>query len=169
MLRLRPYKTSDCKYLKEWISGRDEFFKWCADLFEYPLNEENIKKAQAQYDSMQNAWFFTVLDKDGEPVGFFMISNADYNNNSANIGFVVIDTEKRGLGYGKELIELAKKYAFDMLGVKRLTLKVFDDNHAAHKCYLSAGFRDTDYVKKHFDYCDRLWGCYCMEAENESG
>ena len=43
MLRLRPYKSSDAKYIVKWIDNEEDFVKWCANLITYPLTEESMK------------------------------------------------------------------------------------------------------------------------------
>ena len=34
MLRLRPYKKCDAKYIVSWIKDEISFRKWCADRYE---------------------------------------------------------------------------------------------------------------------------------------
>ena len=40
------------------------------------------------------------------------------------------------------MLLLARKYAFEILGAKRLTLGVFDNNPGAYYCYKAAGFKE---------------------------
>ena len=58
-------------------------------------------------------------------------------------GFVIVDDSKRGKGYGKQMLTLAIKYAFDIFGAEKITLGVFDNNAPAYYCYKAAGFREN--------------------------
>ena len=59
------------------------------------------------------------------------------------IGFVIVDDSKRGKGYGKCMIRMATKYAFEFLQAEKVTLGVFENNPSAYHCYKAAGFKDV--------------------------
>ena len=63
--------------------------------------------------------------------------------NSGFLGFVVVDAGERGKGYGKEMLRLAVKYAFEIASVQSLALNVFDCNKAAMGLYRNIGFEET--------------------------
>lgn len=165
MIRIRPYKQCDAQYICQWIKNEEDFAKWCANLIKYPLNYKNLSETYKNFETDDDGWLFTALDETGTPAGFFMMKNADYENSSIHMGFVIVDQSKRNQGYGKQMMMQAVKYAFEILCVKRVTLKVFDNNEQAHKCYLSAGFTDESYYKDSFKYKDEIWGCYLMSVE----
>ncbi|MBR1441007.1 MAG: GNAT family N-acetyltransferase, partial [Lachnospiraceae bacterium] len=54
----------------------------------------------------------------------------------------------RGSGYGTQMLSLGLKYAFEILGVSKVTIGVFENNEPAHKCYQKLGFRDVETVEK---------------------
>ena len=58
-----------------------------------------------------------------------------------SIGRVI--TTERGKGYGKKMVQMATKYAFEFLGAEKVTLGVFDNNPSAYHCYKAAGFKET--------------------------
>ena len=69
-----------------------------------------------------------------------------FNNTERTIvrlGFIIVDDTKRGKGYGKKMVQLATKYAFEFLGAKKVTLGVFDNNPSAYHCYKAAGFQEN--------------------------
>jgi len=165
MLRLRPYKSCDAKYIVSWISNEEEFVKWCANLIAYPFTEESMNKIQESFEKNEKGWLFTAIDKKGTPIGFMSMSKADYENDSVHLGFIIVDSSKRSNGFGKQIINQAIKYAFEILNVSRVTLKVFDNNSTAHSCYQNLGFVDEKYMKKIFPYKDEMWGCYYMAIQ----
>ncbi len=165
MLRLRPYKLSDAKFIVKWIDNEKDFMKWCANLIAYPLTEESMKGTKESFENNENGWFFTALDEKGIPVGFIAMMKADYESNSIHFGFIIVDSSKRNKGFGKQMLNQAIRYAFEILKVRRVTLKVFDNNPSAHRCYQDVGFVDEKYLEKVFPYKDEMWGCYDMAIE----
>ena len=80
------------------------------------------------------------------------------------LGFVIVDDSKRGMHYGSEMIRLAARYAFDILGVEKVTLAVFEANKAAQRCYHAAGFRFVELnPPKYYTINGEQWPCLEME------
>jgi RimJ/RimL family protein N-acetyltransferase len=94
--------------------------------------------------------------------------SADYKSQSIHFGFIIVNPKVRGKGYGKEMVGLAVKYAFEILKVKKATLAVFSGNPAAHGCYKAVGFTDVKFREDSFDYKDEKWSLYDMQIEDGS-
>lgn len=58
-------------------------------------------------------------------------------------GFVIVDSSKRGKGYGRRMLELGLKYANEIFKVNKVSLGVFKNNEQAYRCYKAAGFTDV--------------------------
>lgn len=168
MIRLRPFKISDAKYLIEWVKDERSFSMWCADKFEYPLTEHQLTDYKEMYEKDEYGWSFTAINEVGIPVGHLLMRNADYDNQSIHLGFVIVDEKYRGKGIGKEMISLAIKYAYEILKVKTVTLAVFDNNPSALNCYKASGFVEVSLHKEIFPYNDEKWGVYNMKIEEKS-
>ena len=161
MIRLRQYEASDAQTILSWIHDEVSFRKWCADRYDhYPISADDMNK---QYGSADQDRFFpmTAVDESGI-VGHMIMRYTDDNKHTIRFGFVIVDDRKRGRGYGKRMLEAAVSYALDNFGVKRITLGVFNNNDAAYRCYLSAGFREIgrDSVFRVFG---EEWKCIEME------
>lgn len=124
-----------------------------------------MNKIQESFENNEKGWLFTAIDKKGIPIGFVSMSKADYENDSVHQGFIIVDSSKRSNGFGKQMINQVIKYAFEILNVSRVTLKVFDNNPTAHSCYQKVGFVDEKYMEKEFQYKDEMWGCYYMAIQ----
>ena len=169
MMRLRPYKPSDAdKLLSWWTEVPEEIFvMWSNGKFEYPLTMEQLEDYfQTWCVDEENGWLMTALDEAGNPVGHFIMRLADYEAESIRFGFIIVDPNARGKGYGKEMIRLALKYAFEVLGMKRATLGVFENNPSAKACYESVGFTAKEYVADYLVYKGTAHAAYEMEAVN---
>ncbi len=94
----------------------------------------------AQYES-DVIFPFTAIDDDGKVVGHIMLRYPDSSNTVIRLGFVIVDDNLRGKGYGKQMLQLAIQKAKNVFGAKKMTLGVFDNNPSAFHCYESVGFK----------------------------
>lgn len=141
---LRPYKKMDAEFIANWFEDERAFRKWCSDRFEsFPVTAEDInyKYIDCNGDCEEPDNFYPLTATIGGKVIGSMILRY-VGNDTIRFGFVIVDDSIRGMGYGKQMLLLAKKYAFEILGAKRLTLGVFDNNPGAYYCYKAAGFKE---------------------------
>ncbi len=169
-LILRPYKPDDAKSIVKWIKDEVSFRKWCADRYEnYPITPENINfkyiKCNGDCKEWDNFYPVTAVDENG-PVGHLIMRYTNKEKTIIRMGFVIVDDSKRGMGYGKKMMQMAMGYAFDMLGAKKVTLGVFENNPSAYYCYKAAGFKEIPMENDSFyEMFGEKWKCIEMEAE----
>ena len=94
----------------------------------------------AQY-ATDNIFPFTAIDDEGKVVGHIMLRYPDSSKAVIRFGFVIVDDNLRGKGYGKQMLQLAIQKVKEEYGVKKITLGVFDNNPSAFHCYESVGFK----------------------------
>ncbi|MST62705.1 GNAT family N-acetyltransferase [Peptostreptococcus anaerobius] len=134
--RLRSYNENDADTILSWISDERDFYKWSAGVLgDYPISRE-------QFGFVNNLMAFTAVNDD-ELIGFFTMRRPTENFDELRFGFIVVDPEKRGNGYGKGMLQLGIKYAQEIIGAKKISLGVFENNESAYYCYKSVGFKDT--------------------------
>lgn len=156
-MRIRPYiESRDYEYIEKWIDYEKTHALWCANLIPYPVTKENFhafleKNAVEWTDSA-----YVATETNGEIIGFFCYS-INVDDNAGFLKFVIVDHNKRGTGYGKEMLKLALQYAFDITGVELVQLNVFDENVVAKHCYEKIGFIEESIAKNIFSYKDELW------------
>ncbi|MGN0341841.1 MAG: GNAT family N-acetyltransferase [Roseburia sp.] len=135
MLRLRPYQSSDADTIMSWSKDERAFYKWTAGVLgEYSLTKE-------QFSAVSDRMAFTAID-DNEIIGFFTMRKPSESFDELRFGFVIVDSEKRGKGYGKRMLQLGIKYAIEIYGAKKVSLGVFENNQSAYHCYKAVGFKD---------------------------
>lgn len=162
MLRLRPFKETDSSYILNWIKNEEAFYKWSANRYKaYPPKPEDMIEMYEEASESGNFFPMTAIDDDGL-VGHLILRYTDEKNKEVRFGFIIVDSEKRGKGYGKRMLQLAVKYAKKFLGAKRITLGVFENNPSAKFCYESVGFRETDFIEM-FPVMGEEWKCIDME------
>lgn len=159
MIRLRPYKDSDAKTILSWCEDQTTFYKWTAGVLGvYPLTEEQFGKVRSNMP-------FVAMD-DHEIVGFFMMRNPGDSLDLLRFGFVILDPNKRGKGYGKAMLQLGLKYARDIFGAKKVTLGVFENNQPAYHCYKAAGFTESKTAETEtYSILGEEWNCLELEID----
>lgn len=156
-MRIRPYiESKDFYDVEKWIDDEKTHALWCANLIPYPVTKENLhaileKNAVEWTDSA-----YVATETDGKIIGFFCYS-INVNENAGYLKFIIIDCNKRGKGYGEEMLKLALQYAFDLTGVNFVQLNVFEENIAAKHCYKKVGFIEESIAKNVFPYKHELW------------
>lgn len=166
MLRLRPYKKCDAKHIVGWIGDEYAFRQWCADRYDrWPITADDINAHYEAFAFEDNFYPMTAFDDSGV-VGHMILRFTDEAKETARFGFVIVDDSRRGMGYGKAMLSLAKKYAFELLGARKITLGVFANNPGALKCYEACGFREVPQKEpEYFDILGESWECVEMELE----
>lgn len=159
MLRIRPYKTTDAETILSWCRDERGFYQWTAGVMgEYPIKEK-------EFGFVENLMAFTAFDDNGIQ-GFFTMRNPRESLDELRFGFVIVNPDKRGRGYGKAMLELGLKYAFDIYGAKKVSLGVFENNLPAYHCYKAVGFEDVvlDTVET-YSVLGEEWKCRELMAE----
>ena len=164
MLRLRPYKKCDAKRIVSWIKDEISFRKWCADRYnKYPINENDINSYYSTMEDLDTFFPMTAFDETGI-VGHLIMRFIDENKKILRFGFIIVDDKKRGQGYGKEMLQLSIKYAFEILKIQKITLGVFDNNKSAYYCYKAVGFQDVKLEdNEYYHILNEDWKCLELE------
>ncbi len=156
-MRLRPYIAAlDYETLAAWVTDERLHAMWSARRFPYPLTRQGLDEAlERMAASMKNA-AFVAEDDNGAMVGFFCYSLSEQDNEGV-LKFVIVSPEHRGRGYGRELVTLAARYAFEITKADSVRLAVFEENPAAKRCYLGAGFRERSVTENAFPFRGECW------------
>lgn len=168
-LKLRPYKPGDAKTIISWIKDERALRLWSADRFgAYPVTAKdmNYKYIECNGDCTEpdNFYPMTAVCEEGI-VGHLILRYTDGVKKVIRIGFVIVDDTKRGKGYGKHMIQMAIRYAFEMLQAEKVTLGVFENNPSAYYCYKAAGFEEIETGSKFiFEFAGEQWPCIEMEV-----
>ncbi len=150
-MRLRPYKSCDAEAIAAWLQDEDVFQKWGGARFgEFPIDAATIdnKYRNQNGDCAEDDNFYpwTAVDEANRPVGHFIMRYVNGDVKQVRFGWVIVDSSIRGRGYGRTMLEMGLRYAFDFLRADRVTIGVFEQNDIAHDCYRRVGFTDVGTV-----------------------
>ncbi len=165
MFKLRPYKPCDAEKIVSWLKDEDIFYKWSGGRFgEYPLTAEklNNKYIENNGDCTEKDNFYPfVLEDETGVVGSLIMRYLNPEKTVIRFGFIIVESKIRGKGYGKNMLTLALKYAFEIYGAEKVTLGVFENNAPAYYCYKSMGFKDIG--EEIYNIKGDIWKCIEME------
>lgn len=171
-LKLRPYKPGDAERIVSWIKDERALRKWSSDRYGvYPITADDMNykylECNGECTEPDNFYPLTAVSEEGI-VGHLILRYTDEAKQVIRIGFVIIDDTKRGKGYGKRMIQMATKYAFEFLQAEKVTLGVFENNPPAYYCYKSAGFKEIPMEKTFvYEFQGEQWNCIEMEVNKE--
>lgn len=171
MLRLRPYKPGDAGTILSWCREEVAFRKWTGSRYgAFPITAEDMNRKYFENNGdcaePDNFYPMTAFDEAGI-VGHLIMRFTDAEKSVLRFGFVIVDDARRGRGYGKELIALSLKYAFEILKVNKVTLGVFDNNPSACGCYRSAGFQEAEAGAAELEMMGETWKISELELTKE--
>lgn len=108
-----------------------------------PHTEESVAADYARLVADENTHAFTCYERSsGRPIGNASWSGIDLRNRTAEYTIFIGEAACRGRGYGTEVTCLMLDYAFTVLGLHSVWLRVYDFNPGAVRAYTKAGFRE---------------------------
>ena len=116
-----------------------------------------LREEKEWAESQSGASSFNIITTDGRLIGNCSVRTERTN---AVIGIMIGEKESRGLGYGTEVMQMLIRFAFEELGVHRVSLMVNSDNQVAIRCYTKCGFvecgREHEAIFYHGKWADRI-------------
>jgi len=154
----RDYNEQDANTIIKWIRNEKELKLWGADRYKsFPICADEINNNYTEAKKVSN-FYPKTLEKDGNIIGHIILRNPEFKNQKLiRLGFIIVDPNLRGKGYGKILINNAIDFARKELNASEITLGVFYNNESALKCYESVGFKKLYIEKEALIYKDEKW------------
>lgn len=135
---IRPMALEDTANIVKWRNApfvRENF------LYREDMNEATHQKWVKEQVNTGRVKQFVIYSKElARDVGSVYLRDIDQDKKEAEYGIFIGEEAALGKGYGKEACVSMVKYARDELGLRRVFLRVFEDNIAAVKSYEGAGF-----------------------------
>ena len=165
MLRIRPYRAADAAQVASWVRSEEAMHKWSADCYDhFPISGEDINAMYASCDA--DFFFLTAFDESGV-AGHLAMRFMNPEKSEVRLCFVIVDSARRGSGCGKEMVQLAVRFAFDIVKAQRVSLAVFENNEPAYHCYRAAGFRVLEDERVSYNIKGEDWACRIMAMDRE--
>lgn len=170
MIELQYFTPSDFEQLMEWSGDAAFLLQWAGPQFKYPLSEDQLMQyIEGANDPLKSdRLIYKAVDlQSGKAVGHISL-RIERENRSGRIGRVLVgSSHTRGTGVGLQMIRAVLKVGFDDLKLHRISLGVFDFNHAAIRCYEKAGFVREGLLRDVRKYQDSYWSLIEMSMLEE--
>lgn len=161
MIQFEIFTAADIPDFLSWFKNADARFllQFAGSGYSYPLTADQINENIIS----NNHLLFKALEESDRIIGHCQLTKIDMDTESASIGRVLIHSDFRGNGYGSLMLEDLIQYAKGVIGLKTLSLRVFDFNIPAFSCYQKLGFVESKREEKYFDVIDETWTCITMD------
>jgi diamine N-acetyltransferase len=115
---------------------------------------------------------FTVYERGTmRAIGLANLHDIDVQHGTAELGLMIGEADARGRGYGSEATRLLLDYAFTVLGLHNMMLRVYAYNPAGLRAYQKAGFREFGRRTGSRTFLGQRWDeiyMECLASEFES-
>ena len=170
MIELRAFKKQDCDRLISWIPDARFLMQFAGPQYTFPLDRKQIyntiKNTEGDFPSLY--MFKAVLLPEDKVIGHVELMNIDRDERTTHMGSVLIgDPDYRGKGLGSEMIKRAVDFAFNILGVKEVTLTVYDFNETDISCYRRIGFEDYRFHARGRRFEGEYWDMKIMRLKRD--
>ncbi len=119
---------------------------------------EDLKRYINEKNNNKNCLLLGIFSKESnEHIGNIKLEPISFNKKEATIGILIGEKNYWGKGIGTEAIKLSTNYAFDKLGLKKISLGVIPENKAAIRAYEKCGFTIDKIEKKVFNHEGTLY------------
>jgi len=155
---LRGIKPSDIDDRLNF--GRPNEFKYMCggnrtETEEFPPREEWEK----WYQSILKKEYTWIIEYNGKCIGNAGLDHLSKEDCNATYVIGIWDIENLSKGIGTEATKLILEYAFDILNLHRIDLKVLDYNKRGRRCYEKCGFK-VDGILRENAFIE---GAYCSD------
>lgn len=135
---LRPITREDTADIVRWRNDPavQQFF-----IFREPFSAEMHLNWLETKVAAGKVIQYMILDKaTKQSVGSVYLKDVDMQHLSAEYGIFIGESAARGRGLGSETAKLFTDFAFEKLGLHRISLRLLSGNRAAMRSYERAGF-----------------------------
>lgn len=135
---LRPGADSDIYLLHKWYNDIElnKLAGWSGSKVTVEKLRYNMSRSFG-YDPMN----LMIDNEEGIPIGTIQLYDFSEQDKSCKLGIRIGDRNYWSKGYGEDAVNVLLKYAFMKIDIYRVTLKVYEYNERAVKCYLKCGFQ----------------------------
>ena len=146
-LILRQWNMNDITDMVEGLNNIN-VTKWLAGA-PYPYTKKDAEDFVKKTIDNNLYNFAIVLKSENKVIGGTQLTNISLANGTAG-GGIWINENYQGYGYGSEAFGARIKYAFEVLGLRRLENGYFKENEKSHKMQLRFGYKDEGIRRKRF-------------------
>jgi RimJ/RimL family protein N-acetyltransferase len=97
----------------------------------------------------QRVLFIVGSPRSKRALGYCQLNQIDHVHGTADLG-ICLHEKARGRGHGEEAMGLLEQYGYQVLNLRKITLRVRSDNNRALAMYRRIGYREVGILVAHF-------------------
>jgi RimJ/RimL family protein N-acetyltransferase len=139
-VRLRALEPADSEDMWRWYHD-PEVGRWMDSSPPISLAQNLEKGHNRPRNTFEEMLLGIEALDDQRLIGYVALGDTDFRHGEATVLSIAIgDRDRWGGGYGTDALRVICRYAFEEMGLHRLTLWVVADNAAAVRAYTKVGF-----------------------------
>jgi RimJ/RimL family protein N-acetyltransferase len=171
MLLLAPFTEHDFPQLISWLNSERLLKEWSGPMFSFPLTTDQLHRYLHEANRAQQSELFAykVIDAaTNTTVGHISLAHLNWGDKTGRITRVLVgDPALRCRGYGQAMVKALLKLGFEQLGLRRISLGVYDFNSPAIRCYQRCGFHHIGTLRHVVRYEGEYWSSVEMSIRQE--
>jgi RimJ/RimL family protein N-acetyltransferase len=156
LVRLREMRMEDARLYTKWLNTADMTERLLGGAMPLTIEQERAW-IEANAGRQGDRCNFAVETLDGALIGSCGYSSLDLRNQRCMVGWFIGDAAMRGRGYGADMIETLLRVCFEVVGVRKVRLEVFEFNENAIRLYERLGFVLEGVFRKEMFCRGRFW------------
>jgi len=156
--RLRRIEREDIPTFVRWFN--DPEVREFLTLYR-PFSTAEEEKWFERHLEDERSEIFAVETAGGVHIGNVGLHDINWRDRRLELGIVIGEKEYWGKGYGSDAIRTTLRFAFEEMNMRRVSLRVRDDNARGIRAYEKCGFqhegRMRDAIYANGRYYDELW------------
>ena len=161
MIVLEPFTEADFPQLIEWVTDERLLKEWSGSMFAFPLTAAGLAwyiQGSNEMPDPDVLIYKGVDSKTGTTVGHISLGGISQRDRAGRVTRVLVgNTSERRRGICQGMVRALLRIGFEDLGLHRISLGVYDFNHAALQCYLKCGFRQEGVLRDVVRHGDGYW------------
>lgn len=139
-IRLRALTIEDLPFTLKWNNQDDINELYSGHPFPVNKEMETIWYEKILVSNIPSSVFGIEEESTHELIGISVLKDINLINRSAEFAIYIGEKNKRGKGFSKEATISTLDFGFNKIGLKRIWLKVLEENEVAKELYRKTGF-----------------------------
>lgn len=119
--------------------------------------DESLRGLIERMNASPDTLFLGIFIAEGDVhIGNIKLGPVDPHHRRAEFGILIGDRDSWGRGFASEAIRALTDYAFETLGLHKVSCGVYDANEGSRRAFLKAGWFEEGRRRQHWS-CDGGW------------
>lgn len=143
---LRAIEPKDLEFIRTYVNDYELYSTYT----DSPVTPKSYKEVEdwskRRHESIIS--FAIALQNGDNIIGTCQLREIDHFNGTSYLSIILGDKNFLGKGYGTKALDLLLSYGFNELNLRKISLRVYEDNKGAIKLYKKCAFTEEGLLKE---------------------